>query len=126
LTTEERASLPALLRKGVAPARKLTHARILPRADEGGSVAPSCRRGRHLDISSRIVERARRCFVEGGLSRVLHDKPRLSWRPKQGQALIAVCSDNRKYGRDCGRPGWTRAGECVLTIRAANRTGQLQ
>ena len=37
LTAEQRAGRKAMLRKGVASARTLTHARILLRADKGGS-----------------------------------------------------------------------------------------
>ena len=40
LTHEELASLAGLLRKGVAPARKLTRARILLLADDGGAPSP--------------------------------------------------------------------------------------
>jgi transposase len=79
LTADQRASLKAMLRKGVAPARTLTHARILLRADEGGSdraIAAG------LDIHPRTVERTRQRFAEGGLPRALHDKPRPGGRPK--------------------------------------------
>ena len=37
LTAEERAGLLALLNRGIAPARRLTRARVLPLADEGGA-----------------------------------------------------------------------------------------
>lgn len=104
LTTDERRGLQALLRKGVAPARKLTHARILLRADEGGSdraIAAG------LDVHPRTVERTRRRFVEGGLPRALHDKPRPGGRPKlddkQEAFLVALACSHPPEGRAC----WT-------------------
>ena len=57
LTGEQRAGLLALLRKGAAPARKLTGARILLLAHEGGTdqaIAAA------LHVHPATVERARR------------------------------------------------------------------
>ena len=79
LTADERAGLLALLHKGVAPARRLTRARILLLADEGGTdqeVAAA------LHVHPATAERARRRFVEGGVERALSDKPRPGGRPK--------------------------------------------
>src|SRR5918995_4472856 len=79
LTHEELASLAGLLRKGVAPARKLTRARILLLANEGGSdqaIAAA------LHVHPATVERTRRRFVEGNLERALTEKPRPGGRAK--------------------------------------------
>jgi transposase len=99
LTAEQRAGLKAMLRKGVAPARTLTHARLLLRAEEGGSdrvIAAG------LDIHPRTVERTRRRFVEGGLPRALHDKPRPGGRPKlddkQKAVLVALACSQPPQG----------------------------
>jgi transposase len=104
LTHEERASLASLLGKGVAPARKLTRARILLLADEGGSdqaIAAA------LHVHPATVERTRRRFVEGNLERALTEKPRPGGRAKldgrQEAFLIAlVCSQAPE-----GRSRWT-------------------
>ena len=72
LTHEELASLAGLLRKGVAPARKLTRARILLLANDGGSdqaIATA------LHVHPATVERIRRRFVEGNLERALTESP---------------------------------------------------
>ena len=104
LTADERAGLLALLHKGVAPARRLTRARILLLADEGGTdqeVAAA------LHVHPATAERARRRFVEGGVERALSDKPRPGGRPKldgkQEAHLVApACSAPPE-----GRARWT-------------------
>jgi hypothetical protein len=40
LTGDDRGKLEGLIARGSAPARQLTHARILLKADEGGEDAP--------------------------------------------------------------------------------------
>ncbi len=73
LTADERTGLLALRNAGVAPARRLTRARILLLADEGGTdqeIAAA------LHVHAATVERTRRRFVEGGVERALSDKPR--------------------------------------------------
>ena len=95
LTADERAGLLALLHKGVAPARRLTRARILLLADEGGTdqeVAAA------LHVHPATAERARRRFVEGGVERALSDKPRPGGRPKldgKGEAHRICCVERR-------------------------------
>ena len=99
LTAEQRSGLKAMLRKGVARTRSLTHTRILLRAGEAARIAPPelVEGAAGLDIHPRTVERTRRRFVEGGLPRTLHDKPRPGGRPrlddKQEAVLVALaCS----------------------------------
>ena len=104
LTADERTGLLALLNRGVAPARRLTRARILLRADEGGTdqeIAAA------LHVHRATVERTRRRFVEGGVERALSDRPRPGGRPKldgKGEAhLVALaCS-----APPAGRARWT-------------------
>jgi transposase len=100
LTGEQRAGLLALLRKGAAPARKLTRARILLLAHEGGTdqaIAAA------LHVHPATVERARRRFVEGSIERALQDKPRPGGRPKldgkQEAFLIALACSQAPEGR---------------------------
>jgi transposase len=101
LTADERAGLLALLHKGVAPARRLTRARILLLADEGGidqEIAAA------LHVHRATVERTRRRFVEGGeVERALSDKPRPGGRPKldgkQEAHLVALACSAPPEGR---------------------------
>lgn len=77
LTTEERESLKAMLAKGKAAARKLTHARILLQADEaaGGPAATDVEIAASLNTTARTCERVRQRFVERGLGAALLPKP---------------------------------------------------
>ena len=100
LTEDERAELLALLNTGVAPARRLTRARILLLADEGGTdrviVAAH-------HVHPATVERTRRRCVEGGPAAALVDKPRPGGRPKlggKGEAhLVALACSAPPEGR---------------------------
>jgi transposase len=100
LTADERAGLLALLHKGVAPSRRLTRARILLLADEGGTdqeIAAA------LHVHAATVERTRRRFVEGGVERALSDQPRPGGRPKldgkQEAHLVALACSAPPEGR---------------------------
>jgi transposase len=100
LTVDERAGLLALLHKGMAPARRLTRARILLLADEGGTdraIAAA------LHVHPATAERTRRRFVEGGVERALRDQPRPGGRPKldgkQEAHLIALACSRAPEGR---------------------------
>src|SRR5258707_8044006 len=69
LTAEERQQLQALLAGGKAAARKLTHARILLKADQapGGPAWEDARIAEALDVGHRTVGRVRQRFVAQGL-----------------------------------------------------------
>jgi transposase len=77
LTPEERAELGRMVTAGRAAARKLNHARILLKADEGaggpglsdGAVADA------LETGPATVARVRRRFVEEGLEAALVPRP---------------------------------------------------
>jgi transposase len=79
LADDERSMLRDLLSAGKAPARTLTHARILLKADESDSGpawsdAAICKA---LDVSLSTVARVRERFVEEGLAAALgRHKPR--------------------------------------------------
>lgn len=104
LTEEERATLFALIKKGKAPARKITRAHILLQADEGKTDAVIAS-ALHVGIST--VERTRKRFVVGNLEYALHERQRPGAKRKldgkQEAFLIALaCSDAPE-----GRERWT-------------------
>jgi transposase len=111
LTAEERESLVALIAVGKAAAKKLTHARILLKADqaEGGPGWIDQQIAEALEVSVATIERVRQRFVEEGLESALvrkkQDKPSRERKlDGAGEArLIALaCSKAPK-----GRVAWT-------------------
>jgi transposase len=104
LTEEERASLQQLLQAGSNRARRLTRARILLLADDDATDEEIVSA---LKVGRSTVERTRRRFVEGGVERALHDRPRpgkpRKLNGKQEAMLVALaCSDPPE-----GRQRWT-------------------
>jgi len=77
LTAEERAMLEDLTRSGMATARKMTHARILLKADvaAGGPGWPDEQIAAALEVSANTVRRIRLLFVEEGLALALNPRP---------------------------------------------------
>jgi transposase len=77
LTDSERATLRTLISSGKGAARRLTHARVLLKADQG--LADQII-GNEVEVSRPTVERIRKRFVEEGLDTALDprrpDKPR--------------------------------------------------
>jgi transposase len=111
LTAEERESLAALIAVGKAAAKKLTHARILLKADQtgGGPGWIDQRIAEALEVSVATIERVRQRFVEEGLESALvrkkQDRPSRERKlDGAGEArLIALaCSTVPK-----GRVAWT-------------------
>jgi transposase len=90
LSREDRARLEGLIAGGHAPARHLTHARILLKADEGGEVAPDqasswpdTKIADALHISRSTVARVRQRFAWEGLEAALvHRRPKVT-KPKK-------------------------------------------
>src|SRR5947209_7140602 len=74
LTAGQRTQLQQLLAKGSAPARALTHARVLLKADEGegGPAWTNATVAQAVEISDLTVTRIRKRFVQGGLEAALH------------------------------------------------------
>jgi transposase len=111
LTAEERQELQALIAAGKAAAKKLTHARILLKADvdDGGPAWPDERIAEAVEVSVATVGRVRQRFVEEGLEAALvrkkQDRPSRE-RKLDGRAearLIALaCSEPPD-----GRAAWT-------------------
>ncbi len=76
LTEAQRAELRTLVGSGTAPARLLTRARILLKADqgEGGAAWADAAIAGALDVHPATVARVRRQFVEEGLAATLARK----------------------------------------------------
>lgn len=110
LSAEARAHLRTLIGQGTAPARLLTHARILLKADqgEGGPAWSDAAIAGAVEVHPATVGRVRRSFVEEGLEAALHRKApeRVYGRRLDGAAearLVALaCSDP-----PAGRTRWT-------------------
>lgn len=110
LTEAERARLEALMRTGKAAARKLTHGRILLKADvSGGGPGWSDQEiSAALEVSTGTVQRIRQLLVEEGLESALNPRPAARPRPWKldgvGEAhLIALaCSEP-----PAGQARWT-------------------
>ncbi len=108
LSGEDRGRLEGLIARGHAPARQLTHARILLKADEGGD-APSeawsdTKIADALEVSRSTVSRVRQRFVAEGLEAALvHRKPKRTKPPKldgfQEAHLIALSCSEPPRGR---------------------------
>jgi transposase len=105
LTSEEREELEALISSGVAPARKLTRARILLKADEGWTDKAI---SEALDVGTATVERVRKRFVEwGGIKAIERRKPRRQDERKldgdaEARLITLACSEPPE-----GRTRWT-------------------
>lgn len=110
LTEEERQMLGEMISRGKAAARKLTHARILLKADQSkeGPGWEDAAIAQGLDVGTATVERVRKRFVEEGLEAALDRRqPRRQYQHKldgDGEAhLIALaCSEAPE-----GRSRWT-------------------
>ena len=110
LSEAERARLRTLVGGGVAPARTLTHARILLKADqgEGGPAWADAAIAGALEVHPATVARVRRAFVEDGLEAALTRKSpdRVYARALDGAAearLVALACG----GPPDGRERWT-------------------
>lgn len=111
LTPEERQQLHALISAGKAAAKKLTHARILLKADAAtdGPAWPDSRIAEANEVCIATVERIRQRFVEHGFEAALvrkkQDRPSRE-RKLDGAAearLIALACSPPPDGRAC----WT-------------------
>ena len=111
LEAEERQALLELIAAGRAAARKLTHARILLKADaaEGGPAWADQRIAEALEVGVATVERVRRRFVEHGLEAALVRKPqdrpsRLAKLDGRAEAHLIALAGSRPPE---GRAAWT-------------------
>ncbi len=85
LTPDKRTMLETLMASGTAPARKLTHARILLKADsaEGGPAWTDEQICAALDVSLPTIHRVRQQFVEDGPEAALCRRPPTGERPRK-------------------------------------------
>ena len=110
LTDEEREYLNALISKGKGAARKLTHARILLKADQSksGPAWDDKHISESFDVSVATVERVRKCFVEESTEAALnHKKPCRTRRvkfdgEKEAHLIALACSQPAE-----GHANWT-------------------
>jgi hypothetical protein len=110
LTMEERSALEQLVSKGKAAARKLTHARVLLRADDSrGEECPDDEIVATLGISPRTVARVRKRLVTEGFQAALDHRPqparpdKIKIRGDVEQKLVELaCADPPQ-----GRCRWT-------------------
>lgn len=106
LTEEERTMLHPLLSSGKAPARRLTHARILLKADcsDGQAGWSDQAISEALEVSLSTIARVRQRFVEEGVEAALHRRPQQNHRPRaldggQEAHLIALACGEPPQGR---------------------------
>ena len=110
LSQAERATLSTVIGVGTAPARKLTHARILLKADqrEEGPRWHDAAIMEALDVSRSTVERVRRRYVEQGLEAALTHRSHTTGHPhclngkQEAQLFTLACS-----APPTGHDSWT-------------------
>lgn len=110
LTEAERAQLRTLVGAGIAPARLLTRARILLKANqgEGGPGWSDAAIAGALEVHPSTVARVRRAFVEAGLAAALERKrpdrvyPRVLDGAAEAHLVALACS-----APPSGREQWT-------------------
>lgn len=110
LTEEERVTLLDLIANGKAAANKLTHARILLKADQSarGDAWADAQISTAFHVSRRTIERVRPAFVEDSLEAALRRKPPVRSRhkkiagEKEAYLLALACSSPPE-----GRKDWT-------------------
>ncbi|MDQ6602602.1 MAG: helix-turn-helix domain-containing protein [Chloroflexota bacterium] len=107
LTDDDRAVLYRLLAGGTAPARQLTHARILLKTDEGldGPAWTDTAIADALEIDRATVGRVRRQFVLGGRGAALRHRPPRATKPRTLSGadeahLIALACSAPPIGRE--------------------------
>ena len=102
LPEEERAHLRTLIGQGVAPARLLTHARILLKANqgEGGSAWTDTAIAGASEVHPATVARVRRAYVEDGLVAALERKAPNRAYPR----ALDGAAEARLVALACGEP----------------------
>jgi transposase len=108
LTADERQSLHALVSAGKAAALKLTHARILLKADAapGGPAWTDARIAEAIEVNRTTVEQVRQRFVEQGLEAALVRKKQA--RPSRERKLDGA-GEARLIALACSEPPLGRA-----------------
>ena len=126
LSQEERETLMKLVRGGKAPARKITRARMLLKADAGtgGPGWTDQRIAETLEVGVRTVENLRRRCVEEGLEAAVVDRPRPDrpWQRKLdgvGEAKLIALSCSTPPS---GRTRWTLEllGDALVALKVTD------
>jgi transposase len=123
LTEDERKQLLPLTAAGKAAAQKLTHARILLKADAapGGPAWPDDRIAEALEVGLSTIARVRQRFVEHGLDAALSRKQQD--RPSRPRTLDGA-AEARLIALACSPPP---AGRAAWTLRLlADRLVELE
>lgn len=110
LSEVERARLHTLVGSGTAPARTLTHARILLKANQGeaGPGWTDAAIATALEVGCATVARVRRTYVQAGLDAALHRKaperayPRTLDGTQEARLIALTCS-----APPAGRQRWS-------------------
>jgi transposase len=122
LTEDERSMLTALLSTGSAPARTLTHARILLKADQalGGPAWTDAAIRDALDVGLSTIARVRERFVEESLEAALQRRAPVNHR----QRLLDGSEEAHLLALTCSPPP---AGQERWTLRLlADKLVELQ
>ncbi len=104
LSEEQQEELRKLIRVGKAPARTLTHARILLKADQNGEGLKDPLIAQMLEVHRSTVQRVRQHFCEEGLERALHHLQPQRLKPARLDSraeahLIALACGAKPEGR---------------------------
>jgi len=105
LNDEQRAALKQLLNAGRAPARKLTHGRILLAVDQNGAARSDVATADFLQVSANTVYRVRQRFSEGGLEHALnhlhpqHLKPHTLNEAAEAHLIALACTHEEGQAR---------------------------
>src|SRR5215510_15588661 len=112
LTDEQRAQLRTLVGRGTAPARRLAHARILLKANqgEGGPGWTDAAIAGALEVHPATVSRVRREYVTAGLDAALERKV----PDRQYARKLDGAQEARLIALACGAPP---AGRTRWTLR---------
>ena len=102
LTDTEREHVQTLITAGTAPARKLMHARILLKADQGpqGPAWTDEAIAQAVEVSQPTVFRVRRHYVEQGLQAALDRRP----PTREYQRKLDGTQEARLIALACGTP----------------------
>ena len=104
LTDRERGALRRVVAAGTAPARTLTHARVLLKADLDGPGWPDARIAEAVEVGLSTIVRVRRAFVHGGVDAALYRRPPSATRPpkldgRQEAHLVALSCTTPPHGQ---------------------------
>jgi hypothetical protein len=97
LKSDEQEMLTGLITSGIQRVRKINHARILPKADDGWT---DQKISEALNVSVATIERIRQCFVQEGIQQAL--SPRKTQR--KCQHLMDGVQEAHLLALTCSQP----------------------